>query len=97
MPTFSFKKLSESYQSRHEPEKYIAAAHAIWAILLCVAGVAIVSGVAYGVWQYVAPPATAVTETTAGGITGFNRAQLTHVVEFFNKRQATFEGMMSGE
>ena len=97
MRAFSFKTLSESYQSRHEPEKYIAAAESIWRIMLASASIVVVISVGYGVWQFVAPPDNVVTETAAGGITGFNRTQLSHVVEFYEKRQAAFESLMSGE
>lgn len=97
MRTFSFKTLSESYQSRHEPEKYIAAAQSMWVLMLATVSIVIVASVGYGIYQFISPPAVTVAETTASGITGFNRAQLTQVVEFYEKRQATFEGMMSGE
>ncbi len=97
MRTFSFKTLSESYRARHEPEKYIVAAKGIWTMILAATLVVIAMSVGYGIWQFVAPPDAVVTETAAGGITGFNRVQLSQIVEFYEKRQATFEGMMSGE
>ena len=97
MRSFSLKVLSESYQSRHEPEKYIAASEIIWVLMLSAASIAIVASVGYGIWQFVAPPEVVTTEAATGGITGFNHAQLTQVVDFYEKRQAIFEDMMSGE
>ncbi len=97
MRVLSFKTLREAYQSRHEPEKYIIVAKSAWALMLVTAGLVIVVSIGYGAWQFIAPPEAVVTETAVGGITGFNRAQLSQVVEFYEKRQATFEGMMSGE
>ncbi len=97
MITFSPSELRRSYQLRHEPEEYARAAHGAWTIILAVAALVLLLSVVFGAWQFFAPQEPLITESAGGGISGFDRKQLSAVVDFYAKRRATFEGMMSEE
>lgn len=97
MAFFSIKNLRHAYRMRYEPEEYTRAARSIWNIVLVCVSAALIASLAFGAWQFFLPPQTPVIEAKKGGITGFNREQLSTIVEFYGKRQATFETMMSGE
>jgi hypothetical protein len=66
-------------------------------MMLGAASLVLTVSVVYGAWQFFAPPQASVTDAVSGGIAGFNRAQLSSVVEFYSKKQVLFEIMMSGE
>lgn len=97
MHAFSFKNFRDSYRTRYEPEAYIRVARSIWTIVLISACGVLVSCLLFDAWHFFAPPHVPATEAKGGGITSFNRAQLSSTVDFYKKRQESFQAMMSGE
>jgi hypothetical protein len=87
---------AEAYARRIEPENIRTLADMYWAMLLLIAGIAILLGIGYGIWQLLWADSNATFDTTtSAGIVGFNREQLQLIVQAFEKRQAAFEERMS--
>ncbi len=97
MNKFSLDRFKKSYTFRHEPEQYVRFARAFWAILLFLTSILICAGLIFGAWQFVFLRKSVNTSVPPAGISGFNKEQLRTIVATFEKRQAEFEGMMSGE
>lgn len=95
---FSFKDLQRSYTLLYEPEEYVRLARAYWILLLAATTCITLAGIAFGAWQFFAPPDVSLSsEPAQQGIVGFNREQLEKIVHVFEARRAHFETMMTGE
>lgn len=97
MKKITLKGLQRAYQLRFEPENYLRVANFFWVSVLVITICAMIVSIALGAMLFIAPPKQVNVEAAAGGILGFNRAQLKAIVEGFEKRTATFETMMSKE
>lgn len=93
----SLSDVQSAYALRHEPEQYIHFARVYWSGLVTTVAILIILSIGYGAWEFFKPLPQPSLEAGKPGIVGFDRANLTKVVDVFEARRAAFETMMTGE
>ena len=86
--------MGDTFTRFHEPENQRRVADRYWALMGSIGVLAMLTSIAYGVWQFIAEPIAIDTVVTTKTSAGFELQEVTDLVKKLEARQGAFEELL---